>query len=55
MTALTPEQQQQLRERAAVVIAGRQQVPMMRVMEHQEMSVIRVMPFNGFQRNRFYR
>jgi hypothetical protein len=32
-----------------------QRVPMMRVLTHQNLSVLRVAPFNGFQRNRFYR
>ena len=33
----------------------RQQVPMMRVMTHQPMSVIGVQPFNLYQRNRYFR
>ncbi len=52
---LTTEQLERIRERAAVIIAQRQRVPMMRVLTHQHMSVIRVGHYNGFQRNRFYR
>ena len=33
----------------------KQQVPMMRVMTHQSLPVVRVAPFNEYQRNRFYR
>jgi hypothetical protein len=33
----------------------RQRVPMMRVTSHQDMSVLRVQPFNTYQRNRFFR
>ena len=33
----------------------RQQVPMMRVMEHQPLPVVEVQPFNLYQRNRFFR
>ncbi len=55
LASLSAEQQEQVRTRAAEVMARRQRVPMMRVMRHQDMSVLRVWPFNGFQRNRFYR
>lgn len=34
---------------------ARQRVPMMRVLDHQDMSVVRVQHYNGFQRNLFYR
>jgi dipeptidyl-peptidase 4 len=52
---LTAAQQQQLRERAEELMNRRQQVPMMRVMTHQDLPVERVRHFNGFQRNRFFR
>ena len=39
----------------AEIMAERQQVPMMRVLSHQNMSVLRVQPFNTYQRNRFFR
>jgi hypothetical protein len=55
MSRLEEEQQDRIRERAAEVMAERQRVPMMRVPTHQNMSVLRVAHFNGFQRNRFYR
>lgn len=55
MSELNAQQQEQMRSRAQQIMERRQQVPMMRVMSHQDMSVMRVLPFNGFQRNRFYR
>lgn len=55
MASLSDQQQTQIRNRAEQLMSRRQQVPMMRVMSHQNMSVVRVMPGNGFQRNRFYR
>ena len=55
MSELDAEQQAQVRERAAEIMSELQRVPMMRVMDHQNMSVLRVRPFNGFQRNRFFR
>ena len=55
MSELSAQQQTQVRERAAAAMSERQRVPMMRVLGHQDMSVLRVWPFNGFQRNRFFR
>lgn len=55
MSGFTAEQQEQIRTRARLMMERRQRIPMMRVMTHQDMSVLRVFPFNGFQRNRFYR
>lgn len=52
---LSAQQQEQIRERAAQIMSERQRVPMMRVMDHQRMSVLRVQPFNTYQRNRFFR
>jgi len=49
------EQQERMRERAAQIMSERQRVPMMRVLSHQNMSVLRLQPFNQFQRNRFFR
>jgi dipeptidyl-peptidase 4 len=54
-SGLSAEQQQQLRERAQELMDRRQQVPMMRVMTHQDLPVERIRHFNGFQRNRFFR
>ena len=44
-----------MRERAQEAFEERQRVPMMRVMTHQPLPVIRVEPFHEVQRNRFYR
>jgi len=55
MNELSAQQQTQVRERAVAAMSERQQVPMMRVLGHQDMSVLRVWPYNGFQRNRFFR
>ena len=51
---LTEQQRTQLRERAEEIMNRRQQVPMMRVMEHQRLPVMRVASFNDYQRNRFF-
>lgn len=53
--ALTVDQRQQLRVRAQDAMSRLQQVPMMRVLTHQDLPVLRVQPFNQFQRNRFFR
>jgi hypothetical protein len=55
MAELDEETQEQIQRRATQVMNRRQQVPMMRVMTHQELPVIRVQPFNQYQRNRFFR
>ena len=55
MSELDPEQVQRMRDRASEIMSERQQVPMMRVLSHQNMSVLRVQPFHQFQRNRFFR
>ena len=55
LSELSAEQQDRIRERAAEIMTESQQVPMMRVMTHQPMSVLRVQPFNQYQRNRFFR
>ncbi len=52
---LTSQQQTELRARAQEAMNRRQQVPMMRVMTHQDLPVQRVRHFNEFQRNRFFR
>ncbi len=52
---LEPEQREQVMERAEQVMSRRQQVPMMRVMTHQDLPVVRALPFHEYQRNRFYR
>jgi hypothetical protein len=53
--AVSPEQRARIEERVREQIARGQQVPMMRVMAHQVLPVVRVQPFNQYQRNRFYR
>jgi hypothetical protein len=50
----TEEQMEGLRERMAGWVEGGQQVPMIRVMTHQELPVVRVQPFNQYQPNRYY-
>ncbi|TVP54750.1 MAG: hypothetical protein EA351_12600 [Gemmatimonadales bacterium] len=52
---LEPEQREQLMQRAEQIMSRRQQVPMMRVMTHQDLPVVRALPFHEYQRNRFYR
>lgn len=52
---LSQEQRAQIEARIARQLAEGQRVPMMRVTEHQPLSVARVAPFNEYQRNRFYR
>jgi hypothetical protein len=55
MSELTQEQQEQLRERAARMMERRQQVPMMRVMTHQNLPVLRVAPQHGVRGNVYWR
>lgn len=52
---MNERQQGQIMGQVERIWNRRQRVPMMRVLDHQEMSVVRVLPGNGFQRNRFYR
>lgn len=52
---LTAEQLERIEARVREQLAEGQQVPMMRVMSHQNLPVMRVQPFNQYQRNRFYR
>jgi len=54
-STIPADQMARMRERAQEVFEERQRVPMMRVMTHQPLPVIRVQPFNEYQRNRFYR
>lgn len=54
MGSLTEEQIEQLERRVEAQQAQRQQVPMMRVMTHQPLPVLRAQPFNRYQRNRYY-
>jgi hypothetical protein len=53
--SLTDEQREQLRNRAEQAMGRRQRVPMMRVLRHPNLPVMRVAPFNQYERNRFYR
>ena len=52
---LDPDERAEMQEEAAEIMSERQRVPMMRVTTHQTMSVLRVQPFNRYQRNRFFR
>jgi hypothetical protein len=51
---MTPELRAQNEEEARQMMAESQQVPMMRVMTHQSLPVIRVESFNQYQRNRYW-
>ncbi len=53
--AIPEEQMTRMREAAQRRFDRRQRVPMIRVMTHQSLPVLRVVPFNEYQRNRFYR
>lgn len=55
LSDLEAERREQVMERAQDIMSRRQQVPMMRVMSHVDLPVLRVQPFNEFQPNRFYR
>jgi hypothetical protein len=52
---VTEQQRQQFLERAEQIMSRRQRVPMMRVMTHQELPVVRVQDPHLFQRTRFWR
>ena len=54
MSSLTEEQIAQLERRVEAQQAQVQRVPMMRVMEHQTLPVVRVQPGNSYDRARFY-
>jgi hypothetical protein len=53
-STIPADQMARMRERAQEAFEERQRVPMMRVMTHQPLPVIRVEPFHEVQRNRFY-
>lgn len=55
LSSFTEQQQAGMQQRAQQMLERRQRVPMMRVMEHPDLPVMRVAPFNGYERNRFYR
>lgn len=55
MDDLSAEQQTRIRERAREIMERRQRVPMIRVMTHQELPVLRVAPGDEVPGNRFYR
>ena len=55
LTELTDEQQAQVMERAQAMMERRQPVPMMRVMTHQDLPVMRVSKVGDGMGNRFYR
>ena len=54
LSSLAPAMRAQLQTRARQMLAEPQRVPMMRVMAHQSLPVIRVEPFNQYQRNRYW-
>jgi hypothetical protein len=53
-STLPPDQLERMRARVEAQLAEGQRVPMIRVMKHQPLSVMRVQPFNQYQRNRYY-
>ncbi|UCC25689.1 MAG: succinylglutamate desuccinylase/aspartoacylase family protein [Gemmatimonadales bacterium] len=55
MSELSEQQREQIQERAQRIMDRRQQVPMMRVMHHQSLPVIRVAPGAGARQNVFWR
>lgn len=55
LSSLPPEMRTRMEERARQMLATPQRVPMMRVMTHQSLPVMRVEEFNTYERNRFYR
>ena len=50
-----PQQLERMEERMRQQLAEGQRVPMIRITTHQPLSVVRVVPFNEYQRNRYYR
>jgi len=54
-SSLAPEMRARMEERARQMLAEPQRVPMMRVLTHQALPVMRVEEFNTYERNRFYR
>lgn len=52
---ISEEQRARIRERIAEQLAEGQRVPMMRITSHQSLPAMRAVPFNEYQRNRFYR
>jgi hypothetical protein len=54
-SSISEQQLARMRERVEAQLAEGQQVPMMRVTTHQSLPVVRVAPFNQYQRNRYYR
>ena len=54
-SALPAQQLERTEERMRRQLAEGQRVPMIRITTHQPMPVVRVAPFNEYQRNRYYR
>jgi hypothetical protein len=52
---ILPQQLARMEERMQEQLAEGQRVPMIRVTTHQPLPVVRVAPFNEYQRNRYYR
>ncbi|MEX2471687.1 MAG: hypothetical protein WEA34_05875, partial [Gemmatimonadota bacterium] len=55
LSDLDAERRQQVMQRAENTMSRRQLVPMMRVMSHVNLPVLRVQQYNEYQRNRFFR
>ena len=55
VSQMSEQQLTQMRAFAERQMGRRQQVPMIRVVESQKLPIVRVAPFNDYQRNRFYR
>lgn len=55
LSSIPPEVRTRMEERARQMLATPQQVPMMRVMAHQRLPVMRVEEFNAYERNRYFR
>ena len=52
---IRPQQLERMEERMRQQLAEGQRVPMIRITTHQPLPVVRVVPFNEYQRNRYYR
>jgi len=55
LSSLSAEMRARFQQRAQQMLASPQQVPMMRVVTHQSLPVIRVGPYDQFQRNLYWK
>jgi hypothetical protein len=55
LSSLSPDMRARFQQRAQQMLASPQQVPMMRVTTHQSLPVIRVGPYDEFQRNLYWK